>query len=385
MTGIRKCVVLCCLLLTGLPGLLGCGSPSSDSGAQRPAALELVHQGRMELQYAENFAVDYYEGGYTMLTVKDGTKLLVVPEGKAAPAGLGEDVTILRRPVKKLYLAASAAMDMFDALDAVDTVAFSGVKEDGWYIASAKEAMENGDMVYAGKYSQPDYERIVSGGCPLAIENTMVTHSPEVIEMLGKFGIPVMTDYSSYESHPLGRVEWVKFYGALLGKEDEAEKIFARQLSILKDVEAEQKTDQTVAFFYITSNGLVQVRQSSDYVPKMIELAGGRYIFEGLGDAYSHRSTVNMQEEEFYNGAKDADYIIYNSSIDGGVGTVAELLDKCAFLKDFKAVKEGNVFCTANDMYQQSMAIGYIIQDMHKMLSGQEAGMKFLFRLKQEG
>lgn len=117
--------------------------------------------------------------------------------------------------------------------------------------------------------------------------------------MLEDFGIPVMIEYSSYEKHPLGRVEWVRFFGTLLGKEKEAEKIFEKQKNILKKVTADEKTDKTVAFFYITSNGLVQVRQSSDYIPKMIELAGGKYIFEDLGDEEVARSTVNMQIEDF--------------------------------------------------------------------------------------
>ena len=64
---------------------------------------------------------------------------------------------------------------------------------------------------------------------------------------------------------------------------------------------------------------MVQVRQSSDYVPKMIELAGGNYIFQNLGDSETKRSTMNIQVEEFYASAKDADFLIYNSSIDGGV------------------------------------------------------------------
>ena len=216
-----------------------------------------------------------------------------------------------------------------------------------------------------------------------AIENRMISHSPEVIEKLQEFGIPVMVEYSSYESHPLGRVEWIKFFGALLGKEEEAEQIFEEQAKILDRVSAEERTELTVAFFFITSNGLVQVRQSSDYVPKMIELAGGKYIFENLGDPETKRSTMNMQVEEFYNDAKDADFLIYNSSIDGGVPNMEALLDKCEVLADFKAVQEGNVWCTTNDMYQQSLSIGYLIEDIHTMLSDAgEDDMHYLFRLK---
>ena len=79
-------------------------------------------------------------------------------------------------------------------------------------------------MLYAGKYSSPDYELLVSKKCSLAIENSMILHSPEVKEMLEDFDIPVIIEYSSYETHPLGRVEWIKFFGALTGMEEEAEK-----------------------------------------------------------------------------------------------------------------------------------------------------------------
>lgn len=369
-------------------GLWSCGSPSSDSGAGTESnigAAGFVWEGSLELQYARNFTVDYYEGGYTLLTTSmDGTQLFIVPENQEVPQGLDPDIVVLHRPVKDLYLVASSAMDMFSELNGLDAVTFSGQKEDGWYIGAAKEAMARGDIVYAGKYNKPDYELITSGDCTLAIENMMISHSPEVIEKLEDFGIPVMIDYSSYESHPLGRVEWVKFYGALLGKDEEAEKIFAEQTEILAQVISDEKiseTKQTVAFFYITSNGLVQVRQSSDYVPKMIELAGGKYIFDDLGDPDTRRATMNMQIEEFYSGAKDADFLIYNSSIDGGVASVKALLDKCELLADFKAVKEGNVWCTTNDLYQQSLSIGYLIEDIHRMLMGENGDMHYLFHL----
>lgn len=401
MTGRKKIQTLLCLLFTGLLWLYGCGSPSSNMAQDSDIKLEvetetskqeenqkeeeekLVFESSMELQYAENFSVDYYEGGYKILEITDGTKILVVPEGKEIPKDLEKEMIVMQQPVKNIYLVASAVMSIFDEIEALDTIRLSGQKEEGWYIEAAKEAMASGDILYAGKYNKPDYELIVSQNCSLAIENRMISHSPEVIEMLESFGIPVMIEYSSYESHPLGRVEWIKFFGALVGKEEKAEQAFARQTAILEEVAAKEKTDKRVAFFFITSNGLVQVRQSTDYIPKMIELAGGKYIFDDLADTESGRSTLNMQVEEFYHSAKDVDYIIYNSSIDGGIRSIEELLDKCSVLEDFKAVKEGNVWCTTNDMYQQSMAIGYLIKDIHYMLQGEnQDSMNYLFRLE---
>lgn len=392
MRGRKNIAIISCLFLMGLLWLTGCGSPSSDStenslveSADQTEVVDwkdMKPVGSMELLYAENFSVDYYEGGFKLLETMDGTQILVVPEDKEIPQNVDEDTIVLKQPVQNMYLVSSAVMDIFSKLDAIDTLRFSSQTEDNWYVDDAKQAMEDGDLIYAGKYNKPDYELIVSEGCSLAIENSMIFHSPEVIEMLESFDIPVMVEYSSYESHPMGRVEWIKFFGALVDKEDEAQRIFDEQIDILDSVAANENTGKTVAFFYITSNGLVQVRQSNDYIPKMIELAGGRYIFDNLGDSESKRSTMNMQVEKFYDGAKDADYIIYNSTIDGGVSSVDELIDKCPVLADFKAVKDGNVWCTTNDMYQQSMSIGYMIKDIHSMLcDDDEDDMTYLFKL----
>ena len=410
MHGRKKIIIYIMISIIGLFWLSGCDSPSSDSGnteskAETEAQNGLIYKSSMKLLYAKNFSVDYYEGGYKILTTKDGTKILTVPKGKKTPKDVDKDIIVLKEPVSDLYLVASGVMDMFDKLDAVDTIKFSGLDSDGWYIDSAREALESGKMLYAGKYSKPDYELLVSENCSLAIENTMITHSPQVTEKLKSFDIPSVIEYSSYEEEPLGRVEWVKFFGALTDRDEKADELFNEQVDIVNRIAKADGTDTddttksdaatksdtaanddsipTVAFFYITSNGQIQVRKSTDYVPKMISLAGGKYIFEASNDDDTGRSTMNMQLEDFYNGAIDADYLIYNSAIDGGVKSIAELLDKCPVLADFRAVKDGNVFCTTNDMYQQSMSIGYMIDDMHSMITGApDSDMKYLFKLK---
>lgn len=360
----------------------------------KTAAAPLAYDHSMELSYAENFAVDYYEGGYKLLTTRlNGDRILIVPkhqqapedaEALVSPSAEGEPgkLIVLQEPVKNLYLVASSVMDMFAQLDSMDAISMCGLKEEDWYIPAAKQAMKDGTLLYAGKYSQPDYELLLSQNCSMAIENSMIYHTPEVMEKLDEFGIPTLVEYSSYEEHPLGRVEWVRFFGALLDQEEKADQLFEKQKEALKRVEAEESTGKTVAFFYITSNGLVQVRQSTDYIPKMIELAGGKYVFENLGDPDSRRSTVNLQLEDFYDGAQDADFLVYNTTIDRQVQTLEDLLKKCSLLKDFKAVKNHQVWCTTEDMYQQSMSAGNLIEDFHRMLTGDDKETRYLYRLK---
>ena len=360
----------------------------------KTAAAPLTYDHSMELSYAENFAVDYYEGGYKLLTTRlNGDRILIVPkhqqapedaEALVSPSAEGEPgkLIVLQEPVKNLYLVASSVMDMFAQLDSMDAISMCGLKEEDWYIPAAKQAMKDGTLLYAGKYSQPDYELLLSQNCSMAIENSMIYHTPEVMEKLDEFGIPTLVEYSSYEEHPLGRVEWVRFFGALLDQEEKADQLFEKQKEALKRVETEESTGKNVAFFYITSNGLVQVRQSTDYIPKMIELAGGKYVFENLGDPDSRRSTVNLQLEDFYDGAQDADFLVYNTTIDRQVQTLEDLLKKCSLLKDFKAVKNHQVWCTTEDMYQQSMSAGNLIEDFHRMLTGDDKETRYLYRLK---
>ncbi len=372
------------LMLMVLSVSCGKTQDTDELTAEHEISPLLTYDCEMELDYAEEFTVDSYDGGYSLITISDGSRFLVVPEKAQVPEKLAEDIVVLQQPVDEIYLAATAVMDMFVSMDALECIGFSGTKEDGWYIDEAREAMASGEILYAGKYNMPDYEQILNAGCGLAIESTMILHSPEVKEKLEDFGIPVLVDRSSYENHPLGRTEWVKLYGVLLGKEQEAEAAFDLQKAALDSVIEEEGTDKTVAFFYITSNGTVNVRKSKDYVPKMIELAGGNYIFADLGDDTAS-SSVNMTMEEFYAGAKDADYLIYNSTIEGEIYSVEELLQKSSVLKDFKAVADGNVFCTTQNFYQESMQAGEFILDIHAMLMTEEkadAAFTYLYRLE---
>ncbi len=368
------------LLLLG-----GCGR--TETAAQErntDISQELTYTGSMDLVYAEKFAVDYYEDGYALITVNQDMQYLLVPEGMEAPEDLAEGIAVLQQPVDHIYLVASAVMDMFVSMDALDSVRFSGLQESGWYIEEAREAMEAGDILYAGKYSTPDYEQILAEGCGLAVENTMIYHTPEVKEQLENFGIPVLVDYSSYEAEPLGRTEWVKLYGLLIGKEEAAEEAFQSEMEAFQSIQESEEDigdEKSVAFFYITANGEANVRKSSDYLAKMIDMAGGEYIFRNLGDEESASSTETMQMEEFYAGAKDADYIIYNSTIDGELSSLDELLAKSPLLKDFKAVESGNVFCTTRDLYQSSMELGTIISDIHSMLTDR-TDMTYIYPLE---
>jgi hypothetical protein len=351
-------------LLFLLFALTGCDSRKSGSESDLGNGWKPVKH--MKLKYAKQFSVYYYKDGYKLIRLHDGSKFLVVPEGKDAPNGIDKKISVLRQPINRIYLAATASMCLFDRLGSIDNIKYSGAEHDDWYIENARKAMEEGRISFVGKYNQPDYEALASGKCDVAIENTMINHVPAVKKKLEEFDIPVFTDQSSLENHPLGRTEWIKVYGAMLNKEPEAEKIFDEQVKVLEGID-NKKTNKTVAFFTILPSGQVMVRKSGDYVSKMINLAGGKYVFRNIGDHKKVRATVTIDMEDFYKQAKSADILIYNNTIGGTITSISQLEQMNPLMKEFKAVKNGNVWYTGQNLYQETTGFGQMISDMHKV------------------
>ncbi|MBR0093282.1 MAG: ABC transporter substrate-binding protein [Lachnospiraceae bacterium] len=349
----------------------------------------LTHTGDLDVRYAECFTVHLYEEGHRLIDVPESAQYLFVPEGAAVPEGLPEEITVLQAPLDRIYLAASNVMSLFFAMDGEDRVALTGLDESGWQIEGPGEAIASGRMIFAGKYSTPDYELLVQEGCDLAVENTMVLHSPEVIEKMVSLGIPVFIDRSSYETHPLGRLEWIRLYGVLCGLEEEADAFFEEQAAQVEALAAEHGQEEvpmeerlTVAFFAVTTQGTVTVRRGDDYIAQMIETAGGRYAFSDLVREGTKGGTETITMEEFYNTAADADILIYNAAIQAPLQKEADLIALDALFTDFAAVQNHRVYQVGKNLYQSTDTAGQLILDLYHILHGEEGGdMVFLEKL----
>ena len=364
------------------------GSPASagrPSWSNPEVGGNLVHTGSLTLRWATGFTVDLYQGDRALACIADGTRYLFVPAGDALQ-GIAEDVTVLERPLSNIYLASSSTLCLFAALGAVDCVSHVSVTQETCTVEAFTQAIASGDIVYGGKYSAPDYEAFLNGGCRLAVENTMIYHTPEVREKLMQLGVPVIVEQSSLESAPLGRLEWIMLWGAMLDKVSAAQEVLDRQAQLIADVEARvaaQPLDCTVAFFYINANGAAVVRKPGDYVAKMIAMAGGTYAFAQLAGADENRSSsTTLEMEAFYAQAKDADVIIYNSTVAGRLKGLDELVALNPLLADFKAVKNRRAWCCEQNVYQQMTATGEVVADLHEAIADTDRDeLTFFFRL----
>lgn len=394
----KRIALLLMLCIAAVTVLAGCGATGASSaqtsaGAESSVQAETDTSGQkgadaapeiagltfaehLQNDFATQFDIYKYEDGYAVFDIHDEGQFLLVPDGGETPENLPDAMTVLNQP-KHIYLAATAMMALFTSMDALDVVTLTSLQESGWTFDEPKEALANGTMKFAGKYSEPDYEMLLEEGCDLAIESTMIYHTPEVQEMIEELGIPVLIDRSSYESNPLGRAEWIKLYGVMTGHEEQANAFFEEQKQILSELEDFENTELTVALFYVSTDGKVVVRSSTDYIPAMIEMAGGRYIFKDVTDE-SGRSSIPMSVEMFYDIAENADIIIYNSSIDSSVKSLDDLKAKDPVFENLKAVKEGNCWITGSAMYQRTDIAASMIMDFHNLFVGNTDELQYL-------
>lgn len=390
----KKRILAVTLVITMLAATLtmgGCTSSNSNK-AENTANYDgqLVYDHSMELQYAKLFSVDYYKGGYKVITITNReedsaviskeSKLLLVPEGMSTPSDVSADTIVLKTPVTNLLVSSTPVTSLMNASNCLSSISQVTYDRESWYIDEVKKAFDDGKLTYVGDYKAPDYETIIAGAPTLAVYSTMLTSVPEVAEKFKELGVQYILDQSTYEENPLGRVEWAKMYAALCGQEDVAAAMYKEQAAYVDTLSKAEKTGKSVAVFYITSKGKLYVRNAGDYLAQMVGMAGGDYIFAGLNPDKS--GTQDMEIESFYEKAKDADYVIYIWSLGGKPSTLSDFTAYNNIFSDLKAVKEGNVWCTTPDFFQIADTIGSMINDINLMLNADADTTKLTYLKK---
>ncbi len=330
---------------------------------------ELIVDHEEELEYAQFFTLTHYKGGYKSFTIIGGQEdyeWLIVPEGKSVPEGLADNVVVLQQPIDRIRCDSGTAA-MIAAFGGLDRVATVNTDIDGWEIKAVKDRMEAGNISYSGSYKEPDYEMITAEDIQLVIDTNMLDTCPEVKEKYEELEIPYIVIRNSKEVHPLGHTEWAKLYGAVLGLWDEANAYYDEQAEKVAGVSDNEDTGVTVAMVYFSQDGTkVYARRGGDYIAAMVDLAGGEYIMSDFEPEETGVGTITM--EDFYSLCMEADYVI-NLNMAAKLYTMDELLEYVPLMKDFKAVKDGNVYMACNRFSQFTYDTGSIIEDLNTILT----------------
>ncbi len=401
---LRKAMGLC-LLAAILLTAVGCGAqPAAETtvpaAEKETAAVETTAAVQetapdkndlsvvrsMELQYANNFSVDYCANGCKIITDGAGRKSLWVPEGNEVPDDTG-DMQVLKAPFTNLGCFSTTHATLFNALDALDKIGVVTTAKEKWHIEQMVKQLDDGSTVFVGKSSAPDYE-LLSAAAPqlLLITSSTVSTPGEVLTKIDELGIPYIADSQHLENHPLGRIEWVKLVGALLDMEDEADAYFNEEVKQVEAVAAKaaQETEHPSVIQTFILRGTVYVRNGGDYVNEMLKLAGGDYPFAELEP--DKGGNTKMTVEDFYKDAADADILIYDTTSDVKSTCVKDILVNGDYLADMKAIKEGNVWGIEKNYWQSADDVATMIEDLYTIMYHPENAdqLHYFFKLPNE-
>lgn len=329
---------------------------------------ELILDYEEELQYAKNFTLTHYKGGYKMFTIPEAmgdNQYLLVPEGKSVPAELSENTIVLQQPLTRVASGISAATSLIDAIGGLDNIVAVTTKYEDWYLENVIAKMDADEIKYMGSYSEPDFEMLMELGVQVEFDSTMMLNKPEIMDKYAEVGIPCIVDNSSKEEHLLGRIEWVKLYGAVFGMNEEAKAYFDEQVAKVESISGLEKTGKTAVMYYKSSD-IYYVRNAADYCTSMLVMAGGESIAPELGGEKSGSSKLSA--EEFYAMCKDADYV-FQVVMECPYTTIDEMIAYDSIFADFKAVQEGNVYTTVQGFSQSNAILADVVVELSQVLN----------------
>ncbi len=180
-----------------------------------------------EIRYARGLTIRYADA-YTEVEVRDPwdttrtlQRYLLIDREKTPPTGLPKG-TIVRVPVKDVVVYTSVHAAIIDQLGETDKII--GVCEPRYMdIPFVQEGIRSGKIADLGEATAPNVERMIDIGAELVIASPFQNSSYGPVE---KIGIPIIEGADYMETLPLGRTEWIRFYGLLFGKEVLADSLF---------------------------------------------------------------------------------------------------------------------------------------------------------------
>lgn len=310
-----------------------------------------------KMKYAKLFSIEKHDG-YVVVTDSEGRKIVLWKDKKPDV----EADLFVRIPVKRVVVLSTTHVAYLKAINCSDAIAgVISVKK--WYFEDIKEKIENGEIVEVGKARSPDYEKILALKPDVVFVHAKFVGS-DVIKKFESLGIPYVACDAWLEEHPLGRLEWVKFFAAFFDREEEAEKYFnSVESRILEIQNAVGKEEKVKVVYALVLKGKVMVPGGQSYHAKLVEIAGGDYVFKDLNST----RYVQVNTEELINRAANAD--VYIAIYMGKpVNSKKDLIEEVPGLAETKPFKEDRVYAMQPWIWQHIHRMDEIVEDLAAIL-----------------
>lgn len=334
-----------------------------------------------DFQYSKSLKIKRLAEDYIYVDMVDGAeRVLLVPKDKDFLDLEEEDLRQIHYPVENIGVLSTTHVALFRAIGQLDKIAFVNYEPETWYIDGVVDRMESGEIDFVGNYYDLDYERIQEDNPDLVLRSSFVGEEEEKLNLkLDDLGIPNMGISQYVEEDPRGRIEWVKLIGILVGAQEEAQAYLEDQYARIDKVVEESKAlekSPTIASFRVGEDG-TSVKRSGDYSIKMFELAGGTYGLAGLVEEGT--GAYKITPEEFYAQAQDMDILIHEN-MGTFIETKDQLLQYGDYLGDLKALKEGRVYATKENYWQEMDKTAEMIEDLHAIIKGEATGDLYFYQ-----
>ena len=333
------CIFLIIAVLSALASCTGGGTASFSE-----ENIELSYAKLIEIRQGDGYVVadvwnPWKEDGSKK--EKDDKVLLhryvLVPSDGEMPENLPQG-ELIRTPLKKSVVYTSVHTSLFDELGNYDAI--KGVCDKEYmYLDKIRKDVAEGKITDCGLGTNPDIERIIELN-PDAILLSPFENAG-TYGKLGKLSIPIIECADYMENSALGRAEWMRFYGMLIGKEKEADSLF---LAVEKDYNAtkalvkDAKHKPTV----VTEKkygSTWYVAGANSTVGGLLRDAGANYVFNDEPTSGS----VPYSPEVVFDRAQQADIWMfkYNQAVDI---TSEQLSMEWGNYSKMKAFRNGNVY-----------------------------------------
>lgn len=328
-------------LFTGIVVLLICLAACSQS-PQRP--------GQSSCAYAEYFDI-----------LSDTSVVVISPyDGNA-------DTLSLDAPLERIVCMSSSNVASLVAIGARNEIAaVSGID----YIS---------DIPYegvpdVGYEAALDYERILEIKPDLLVTYTVSGAEPQYIAKLRSLDVPVLVLHDHLENHPLARAEYVRLFGVLTGRQQEADSLFDhvchRYDSLAMSVEREHMVKVLLNIPY---GDVWYVPGAENYMSRLIADASGEVLGARKGESASRAISI----EEAYNLSQKADFWLNpgNCRTRSRIASLHQLFPMFGPLADGLPIYNNTLRNTpggGNDFWESgAVRPDLILEDLIRIFSGQ--------------
>ena len=315
--------------------------------------------------YAEGFEITHYSN-CTAITIADPwdttsilQRYILVEKGNPLPDNLPSG-TIVRTPVENAIMYTTVHVSIWEELGALEDIV--GICEPEYLTSQqAVRMIASGKIHDCGKAASPNVEKIIDIGGEIIVASPFEHSGYGQAE---KLGIPIFESADYMENHPLGRVEWLKVFGLLSGRQELADSLFnatcARYNAIKEVASKVEKRPRLVSERKYGSSWFVA--GGASYMARMYEDAGADYVFK----VYNSTGSVPLSFENVYDAAWDADIWMFKYGMDRDM-TYDDLRAEFKPYENFEAFKNRRIYTcnTVETPYYEYIAIhpDYILAD----------------------